>query len=86
MDANVNGRRMQFNLEWLTRPLVLTLARFRHRRTQGEYTILIGARVSASTRPLVEGDIVVVYFDHIGQGHVRLHGEFHDGRFEGIDD
>ena len=83
--ANRNGNRLQFDLEWLSRPLIVLLSRFRHVKTQGEYTVLLGARVSASTRPLVEGDSVVLYIDHLGRGHVRLHEEFHDGRFEGMD-
>lgn len=87
MQANINGMRVQLVLDWLTRPLILSLARFRHRRSGGDYTVLTGARVSASTRPLQEGDTVVVYIDHLGRGHARLHEEFHDGqRFELIDD
>lgn len=74
-------------VEGLLRPLRLLLAPFRHRKNQRTYRVLLGARLSKSiARPLEEGDTLVIYTDELGNCHARLHEEFHDGRFEQLEE
>jgi len=59
---------------------------WRHSARGSTYRIVAMADVQASTRPLVDGDAVVLYQgDETGDYHVRLPAEFLDGRFEQLD-
>ena len=57
---------------------------WRHKQRGTFYEELGRADVQASTRPLVEGDVVVVYRGQDGKWHVRRDEEMEDGRFEGL--
>jgi hypothetical protein len=59
---------------------------YRHKARQSTYRIVGAADVQSSTRPLVDGDSVVLYQSNETQSyHVRLPTEFLDGRFELLD-
>ena len=55
---------------------------WRHKRRGNLYQEIARGRVQASTRPLQEGDVVVIYRGADAKYHVRLDEEFEDGRFE----
>lgn len=57
---------------------------WKHKQRGSFYRIVGGADVQASTRPLVDGDVVLLYHGTTGY-HVRLPDEFFDGRFERVD-
>ena len=67
------------------RPLAINTTRFRHRKRGSKYVVLGQAKAQSAT-PIPEGAMVIVYMGHDGAWHVREWSEFHDGRFEQLDD
>lgn len=83
--ATTADRPVPLLLQGLMRPVALILKWYSHRKRPGKHLLLVQAKVQASTRPIVEGDVVVVYVDTRADAYARLHEEFHDGRFEPTD-
>ena len=68
----------------LTVALPLIVARFRHKKRGTHYLTMTTAKAQSDIR---EGDAVVVYADaRTGQVQVRKYDEFHDGRFESVEE
>lgn len=65
-------------------PAAAPVSTWRHRVRGGTYGLLGRATVQASTRPLQDGDEVLIYDGDGGRLWVRLPDEFHDGRFEPV--
>lgn len=59
---------------------------WRHRDRGSTYGVLTHAVVQASTRPLEDGETVVIYDGDGGRLWVRRPEEFLDGRFEPVND
>lgn len=78
--------RLRLEVPGVLTPLVLTFSRWRHRVRQTDYTTLLQGTMVGKT-PVVEGDTLLAYVDQkSGRVWFRKHEEFHDGRFEGLDD
>ena len=56
----------------------------RHLKRGTTYRVLGEARAQCSTRPIVDGEMLVLYRGEDGVASVRVRDEFEDGRFEEI--
>lgn len=64
--------------------LVLQVARFRHKARGTHYFTLVSAKAQSDIK---EGDAVAIYCDaRTGQVQARKYEEFHDGRFEIVEE
>lgn len=60
--------------------------RWLHKKRQSIHSIVGTATAQCATRPIQEGDLVEVYRGEEGALWVRRAEEFHDGRFERLDE
>ncbi len=59
---------------------------YRHLKRDSTYVILGRARAQCSTRPIKDGEMLVLYSAVDGTMSVRPEDEFLDGRFEKVTD
>lgn len=72
------------SLQNVIHAVVAALPRWTHKKRGSVYVEFGRAQVQASTRPIQEGDVVVVYLGVDGDIYVRRDEEFEDGRFERV--
>lgn len=70
----------------LSRTVILSWRFFRHLKRGSRYRVLNVQFEVQSSRPIVEGETLICYFDARGKGWARPADEFNDGRFERITD
>lgn len=64
---------------------IITGQKFRHRQRGTTYEAVgLAAVQAATTVPIGEGTVMVIYRGEDGQLHARRLGEFMDGRFERV--
>ena len=57
---------------------------YKHLKRGSFYEVVGRVRAQASTTPIKDGDMLVLYVDHEGQYSARLPDEFYDGRFQKV--
>lgn len=84
--ASTHALELERLLKGPTNAQPVPVSTWRHHERGGTYGVLSRATVQASTRPLEDGDEVYVYDGDMGRLWVRRPEEFHDGRFEPLNE